>query len=316
MKAEPNAQMPPEVVEAAHLSWNVLEALRGLPGPVNKHDLMAATARAINLPRESREVKREDGRTEWRYRVEWSVSALRMLGAVERNSPSLTSEGAAFSRAEVIRRATHYFDNKLLEGEYQPSPYREPLADAPLPGTLTTTWIEEVRARMFSMSPTAFEHFCAELIRADDYDVTITGGPRDGGLDGVARSRSEANPAKVYFQAKKWRGYIGPQIVREFRGALSGRAGSGLLITSGSFTPDARTEAQRTAPNIKLIDGEQIAAQMRKHEIGVSLEDGQLRVDEEWFSAFTHRWSSVAPHTSSASRQEPRLPLDPPSTPT
>ena len=67
--------------------------------------------------------------------------------------------------------------------------------------------------------------------------------------------------------------------VRDFRGAMVGRADKGLLITTGTFTKDARTEAQRDgAPPIDLIDGEALVEKLKELKIGVQV---KARVVEE-----------------------------------
>lgn len=60
----------------------------------------------------------------------------------------------------------------------------------------------------------------------------------------------------VLFQSKRYKGNIGPDTVRDFRGAMVGRADKGVLISTGGFTLEARREATRDgAPPIDLIDG-------------------------------------------------------------
>jgi restriction system protein len=63
----------------------------------------------------------------------------------------------------------------------------------------------------------------------------------------------------VLFQCKRYKGSVGPGEIRDFRGAMVGRADKGLFITTGSFTPAAVKEATRDgAPPIDLIDGEHL----------------------------------------------------------
>jgi restriction system protein len=47
--------------------------------------------------------------------------------------------------------------------------------------------------------------------------------------------------------------------VRDFRGAMAGRGDKGLLITTGTFTAEAKAEATRDgAPPLDLIDGKRL----------------------------------------------------------
>jgi integrase len=63
----------------------------------------------------------------------------------------------------------------------------------------------------------------------------------------------------ILFQCKRYRGSVGAGAIRDFRGAMIGRADRGVVITTGTFSRDARAEATRDgAPPIDLVDGEQL----------------------------------------------------------
>lgn len=74
----------------------------------------------------------------------------------------------------------------------------------------------------------------------------------------------------VFFQCKRYRGSVGSSAVRDFRGAMAGRGDKGLLITTGTFTPDAKAEATRGgAPPIDLIDGDRLCDLLKEYGLGV-----------------------------------------------
>jgi restriction system protein len=92
----------------------------------------------------------------------------------------------------------------------------------------------------------------------------------DGGIDGLGVYRLSLVSFPVYFQCKRYRGSVGPGVVRDFRGAMAGRGDKGLLITTGSFTGDAKREATRDgAPPIDLIDGDYFCELLKRYELGV-----------------------------------------------
>jgi len=74
----------------------------------------------------------------------------------------------------------------------------------------------------------------------------------------------------VFFQCKRYRGSVSPSAVRDFRGAMAGRGDKGLLITTGTFTADAKKEATRDgAPPIDLIDGDRLCDLLKTYDLGV-----------------------------------------------
>ena len=91
----------------------------------------------------------------------------------------------------------------------------------------------------------------------------------------------------VIFQCKRWQGAVGASQVRDFRGAMVGRADKGLLITTGTFTKDAMREATRDgAPAIDLIDGDQLLDKLKEFNLGVQtrkVEIEQVTVNHDWF---------------------------------
>jgi len=93
----------------------------------------------------------------------------------------------------------------------------------------------------------------------------------------------------VVFQAKRYKDTVPSGIVRDFRGAMVGRADKGLIITTGTFTRDAKFEAQRDgAPPIDLIDGEELAEKLKNLSIGVDVETATIEkvtINKEWFNS-------------------------------
>jgi len=94
---------------------------------------------------------------------------------------------------------------------------------------------------------------------------------------------------QVLFQCKRWKGSVSSEVVRNFRGAMQGRADKGLIITTGTFTAEARKEATRDgAPAIDLIDGETLCGSMKDLGLGVHVKVIQVEevsLDDEFFAA-------------------------------
>jgi restriction system protein len=138
------------------------------------------------------------------------------------------------------------------------------------------------------LSPSGFERFSQRLLRESGFSqVVVTGRSNDGGIDGFGTL--EINPLvsfKVLFQCKRYRGSVTPSQVRDFRGALTGRADKGLVLTTGTFTAEARREASRDgAPPIELVDGEKLVRMLEQLELGVSPKT-VFEVDVAFFEQF------------------------------
>lgn len=116
-------------------------------------------------------------------------------------------------------------------------------------------------ATLQSLPPEGFERICQRLLRESGFQqVAVTGRSGDGGIDG--HGILQINPLvsfKVLFQCKRYRGAVPVSAVRDFRGALQGRADKGIVLTTGTFTTDAKREAIRDgATPIELVDGDKL----------------------------------------------------------
>jgi restriction system protein len=143
------------------------------------------------------------------------------------------------------------------------------------------TWEDDLLETLKEIPPDAFERLCQRILRESGFiQVEVTGKSGDGGIDGRGVVRiGGLRSFHVIFQCKRYQGSVSSSTVRDFRGAMVGRADKGLLITTGTFTKDAKQEAQRDgAPPIDLIDGESLAQKLKELRIGV---DVRSRIVEE-----------------------------------
>jgi restriction system protein len=148
------------------------------------------------------------------------------------------------------------------------------------------TWTERLLAVLVAMQPDAFERLCQRLLRESGFiKVEVTGKSGDGGIDGHGVLRVNLISFQVLFQAKRWQSAVSSPVVRDFRGAMVGRADKGLIITTSTFTRDARAEATRDgAPAIDLIDGEDLCRLLKDNKIGVNIKMvEEVEVDTDFF---------------------------------
>jgi restriction system protein len=122
------------------------------------------------------------------------------------------------------------------------------------------------------LPPGGFERLCQRLLRESGFErVTVTGKSGDGGIDGIGILQMNSFVSfKVLFQCKRYVGAVSASQVRDFRGAMMGRADKGIIMTTGTFTADAGKEAVRDGvPPIELVDGEKLIDMFESLDLGL-----------------------------------------------
>lgn len=139
------------------------------------------------------------------------------------------------------------------------------------------------------ISPEAFERLTQRLLRESGFvQVEVTGRTGDGGIDGKGIARVHGFMSfHVIFQCKKYQGSVSAGDIRDFRGAMVGRADKCLFITTGTFTPAALKEATGDgAPPIDLVDGAHLADKLKELQLGIKTEIiEKVTVDKDWFTS-------------------------------
>ena len=200
-----------------------------------------------------------------------------LLGNSERGVWALTPEGfkaEAVDGRQIAREIAKLFQDERSETSEEPEP-------------TTATWQDRLLAVLQSMDPTAFERLCQRILRESGFiEVEVTKRSGDGGIDGHGTIRLGGLISfNVLFQSKRYKGNIGPETVRDFRGAMVGRADKGVILSTGGFTLEARREATRDgAPPVDLIDGRLFVEKLKELKLGVKTNLVEhIDVVEEWF---------------------------------
>ena len=123
-----------------------------------------------------------------------------------------------------------------------------------------------------NLKPEGFEKISKRLLtEIQIHDIVITGRSGDQGIDGIGVIKfNDVVNFNIVFQCKRYKEVVSPHHVRDFRGAMQGRADKGLIITTGRFTAEAKKEATRDGvPPIELIDGERLVSLFEKHALGL-----------------------------------------------
>ncbi len=260
----------------------LLGAIRQLGGSASIREQERVVAEFLNLSdREVNEIHRGN-RSKLSYRLAWARNYLKRFGLLDNSKRgiwSLTAKGLQTTEVDKtqVKRFVVDLDRSNKDEEIEKEIEIE------------ETWEDELLNLLKTISPQAFERLCQRLLRESGFiQVEVTGRSGDGGIDGKGVVRIGGLLSfHVLFQAKRYKGSVSPTIVRDFRGALVGRADKGLIITTGTFTRDARLEAQRdgTTP-IDLIDGEDLAQKLKELGIGIEVKEKiteEVLIDKEYF---------------------------------
>jgi restriction system protein len=285
--------------------WPTLVALQRLGGSGTNQEISAAVAEIMGLSPEVQAVLHGRGpQSEVDYRQAWARTYLRMDNAILNSARSvwaITDHGTSLRSEDIpalirrvrdqSRRAGQDTSSQTLTSDGSvPSETidsdESQRNDIELTSTVFEEWKEFLLDQLLSMSPDAFERLCQRLLREAGFvQVRVTGRSGDGGIDGIGVLRMALLSFHVLFQSKRYKGTVGPATVRDLRGAMVGRTDKGLLITTGSFTAEAKKEASRDgAPVVELIDGEDLCRLLQQYQLGVTTRDvPEVTVHREWF---------------------------------
>lgn len=265
----------------------VLDALRELGGSATNAELEEMVAKLMELPESIVEIPHKDtNTTEVGYRIAWARTYLKKYGVIENSQRgvwTLTAAGRDTRKVDTteVRRHVKELGSPTKTGGGAPGSVDEDTDDE------ADDWEETALNILKSIDPIAFERLCQRLLRESGFiEVEVTGRSGDGGIDGRGILRIGGLISfTVMFQSKRYKDAVGSSVVRDFRGALMGRADKGLIITTGRFTADANKEATRDgATPIDLIDGRLLVQRLRELGLGIQTKTIEVvEVDRAWF---------------------------------
>jgi len=294
----------------------ILRYLALHPEGVTAPDAHEAAARQLGLTDEERALILPSGvQRIYKNRAGWAHDRLKRAGLS--SSPKhgfwmLTEAGREFakanppplSEADVQKLAIEYLGVTLKQPGVGLQQSKKPLVTSSTPmlapvatpddqldsaiAELRQAASDDLLERLASVSPSFFENLVLEVLHRMGYgasraDLVQTGGPGDGGVDGVI-NLDRLGLEKVYVQAKRWQQAIGRPDLQAFYGALAGqKAKKGVFITTSTFTQQARDFA-KSVEGMVLIDGSRLAGLMIEYEVGISSRTIRIpKVDSDYF---------------------------------
>jgi restriction system protein len=271
-------------------------ALKRLGGSASNDELYEQVVSDLHLPPSALEVPHPNSNvSELEYRLAWARTYLRIAGYIANSGRGVWSftpdanKTQSVDGKEILKTVRARSRSKPAKG----SAPTEVVETATYPAATeeesvdSETWREILMETLLALSPAAFERLAQRLLRESGFtQVEVTGRSGDGGIDGHGIVRVAGLLSfPVLFQCKRWKGNVPPSTVRDFRGAMVGRADKGLIITTGTFSLEARREATRDgAPPIDIVDGESLMEKLRELGLGiVSRTITVPSVDKKWF---------------------------------
>lgn len=294
-----NAIVPPY----SELLWPTLGAVEALGGSGAIEEIVGEVVKRERFSEAQQQVPQGDGpQSKLEYRLAWARTYLKFMGLLENSSRgvwALTDRGRSVTEDEILPMHREYTRRRAAQTDR-----KRPRADEVTSPSITNSraenattddvddavadWRDELLEALMSMAPDAFERLAQRLLREAGFtSATVTGRSGDGGIDGLGTYRLSLLSFPVFFQCKRYRGSVGSGAVRDFRGAMAGRGDKGLLISTGTFTGEAKMESTRDgAPPVDLIDGSRLCDLLKSYEIGVCTTTRQVEdvvVDREFF---------------------------------
>lgn len=270
----------------------VIEALKDLGGSGRPAEVMDWITDRLDISEEQNELL-SSGQTRVQNQIHWARFYLSKAGYIdssERGIWSLTNKGRSTTLSHKESLQIFYEVQSAIKQDREDVAQAE--SDEIEPEELPSPEQQNYRLQLMDVlrkiPPDGFERLCQRLLRESGFQqVKVTGRSGDGGIDG--NGLLQVNPFvsfQVLFQCKRYSGSVVVSQVRDFRGAMMGRADKDIILTTGTFTKDAKSEAIRDGvPPIELVNGEKLIDMFEQLELGLT-PITVYEVDDEFFDEF------------------------------
>ena len=256
-------------------------------------DVTALLAEQLNLSSDDLAEMLPSGRqTVFKNRVGWAKTYLKKAGLLD--SPARATIVITNAGKQVVADNPEKIDSKYLEqfpsfvdfaSAPEPLDDSNPASEVPKPSDLTPddqledaykeindSLASDLLSEVLKIPPYTFEKFVVDLLLKMGYGkadfgshATVASG--DDGIDGIIM---EDKLGFSYMQAKEWAvdKVVSQPDIQSFVGAIAGKKGDGLFVTTARFSQKAKNYAH--THHIILIDGERLANLMIEYNFCVS----------------------------------------------
>lgn len=258
-------------------------------------DVTALLAEQLNLSSDDLAEMLPSGRqTVFKNRVGWAKTYLKKAGLLD--SPARATIVITNAGKQVVADNPEKIDSKYLEqfpsfvdfaSAPEPLDDSNPASEVPKPSDLTPddqledaykeindSLASDLLSEVLKIPPYTFEKFVVDLLLKMGYGkadfgshATVASG--DEGIDGIIME-DKLGFSLIYMQAKEWAvdKVVSQPDIQSFVGAIAGRKGDGLFVTTARFSQKAKNYAH--THHIILIDGERLANLMIEYNFCVS----------------------------------------------
>lgn len=254
----------------------IIQVLQSLGGSGTTSEVIDRAIEILNIPESEQGMELKSGGSRVRNQAQWArLYPVKggLLESSKRGVWSLTDMGQKVDPNKLD------FDElfKSVQKKYQEGKKGKEKRSLIEEDEESISTDSDYRAQLLhiirELPPSGFERLCQRLLRESGFQqVTVTGKSGDGGIDGIGIF--QVNPFvsfNVLFQCKRYQGSVTPSHIRDFRGAMMGRADKGIIITTGTFTLEAKREARRDGvPPIELVTAENLIRLFEELELGLT----------------------------------------------
>lgn len=262
----------------------VLDAVAALGGSARPAEVKEWILENLELPPEYTSAVHKGGESMFGNDVDWCRFYLVRAGYLDSSKRGVWSLTERGRKTRIDREAA----TRILREVDRKSRASDPEDTEAEPTGGHQSYVDQTLNVIMSLSPAGFERLCQRLLRESGFEeVTVTGRSGDGGIDGQGILKLNSFVSfQILFQCKRYKDTVGPDTVRDFRGAMAGRAEKGLILTTGRFTQAAEAEASRDgAQPVELVDGSALVELLASLELGLKPVT-TYDVDAEFFEQF------------------------------
>ena len=265
----------------------LLAALHNLGSSASIAELEQSVAKVLKLTEADLEQPHDGNRTKFSYNLAWARTYLKRFGLIENSARGVWALTAAGQKTSSVSKQEV---KKLVQEEDRRNRDKVDSLEVLEPDEIG--WEADALSALKKMPPDAFERLCQRVLRESGFiQVEVTGKSGDGGIDGRGVVKLGAILSfHVHFQCKRYKDTVSASVIRDFRGAMVGRADKGIILTTGTFTREAKAEALRDgAPPLDLIDGDEFVQMLKFYQLGIIVKEKvveEVTVASSWFENY------------------------------